>query len=120
MSVKLHAHGLQAVYFFHERKWVKHHTVADDGFAAFAQHTAGNELQDKLFALDDDGVSSIVSAGVARDAIKILREHVNDLALTLIAPLGADNDYCVAFFHATSMAQPLRAARISEIVHTSP
>ncbi len=82
--------------FLHEGKRVEHHAIADDAAAAFAQHAAGNQLQDELLALDGDGVSRIVAAGIARDDLEALREHVDDFAFAFVAPLGADDDCCLA------------------------
>ena len=56
------------------------------------RHAAGNQLQDELLALDDDGVPGVVAAGIARDDGELLREHVDDLAFALIAPLGTQNN----------------------------
>ena len=58
------------------------------------QHAAGHQLQDKLLPADDDGVPGIVPAGVARDHIERAREHIDNLALAFIAPLGAKYDCC--------------------------
>jgi len=71
---------------------IKHDAVADDAFAAGAQNAARNELQDELFAVDDDGVTCVVAAGVAGDDIELFREDVDDLALAFVAPLGSEDD----------------------------
>ena len=81
---------------FMKANGIEHHAVADDAAAAFAQHAAGNQLQDELLAVDGDGVSGVVSAGIARHDLEALGEHVNDLAFALVAPLGADDHCCLA------------------------
>ena len=48
----------------------------------------------QLLHLDDDGVTGIVPARIPRDDSKPLRQDIDNLALTLIAPLGADYNCC--------------------------
>ena len=55
------------------------------------KHAAGDELQDELVFADDDRVSGVMPAGVARHGAKPLAEHVYDLSLALVAPLGAQH-----------------------------
>ena len=74
--------------------------------ALLPQHAAGNQLQDELLAGDGDRVPGVVSAGIAGHHAEILREHVDDLALAFIAPLGAHH-HCR--FHAFFNFSPLRA-----------
>ena len=50
-----------------KRHRVKHDAVADDAAAIGPQHTTGNQLEDKFLTANDDGVSGIVAARVARD-----------------------------------------------------
>src|SRR5258708_7004618 len=62
------------------------------------QHSAGDQLQDEFLAVDNDRVAGIMAAGIARDNGKILRQHVDNLSLALVAPLGANNDRGLASF----------------------
>ena len=87
----------QGSNFFKKRDWVKHNAISDYTAASLAQHSAGNELQDKSFAVDDDRVPGIVAARIARHHRELLREHVNNLAFALAAPLGADYDGGLTF-----------------------
>ena len=59
------------------------------------QHAAGNELEHKLLAADDDRMAGVVPAGVARHGREPLAEHVHNLALALVAPLGAQHHCCL-------------------------
>ena len=43
-------------------------------------------------AVGDDRVPRIRAAVVAADEIRVLGEQIDDLALALVAPLGADDD----------------------------
>ena len=91
MAVDIDAELAHAVDFAEECNGIEHHAVADDAFAARAKHAAGNELQDELVLANDDGVPGIVPAGVARHGGEPLAEHVYDLSLALVAPLGAQH-----------------------------
>ncbi len=68
---------------------VEDDAVADDAFAIRTKDAAGDELQDELLAVDDDGVAGVVAAGVTGDDGELFGEDVDDLALAFIAPLGA-------------------------------
>src|SRR3979490_954863 len=92
VAVHFHARSAQGSNFLEEGQRINHHAIADHAGALGPQNTAGHELQDKLFPVDDDGVSGIVAAGVASHHRKGLSEHVDNLALALIAPLRSDND----------------------------
>ena len=71
---------------------VEDDTVADDALGLRPEDAAGDELEDELAALDDDGVPGVVAAGVAGDDVELLGEDVDDLAFAFIAPLGT-KDY---------------------------
>ena len=52
----------------------------------------GDKLQNEFLAVDDHRVSSVVATGIAGHNRKRPREHVNNLALAFVAPLGPNND----------------------------
>ena len=52
----------------------------------------GHQLEGEALAVDDDGVAGVVAALVADDHVHLLGEEVGELALALVAPLGADHD----------------------------
>jgi hypothetical protein len=54
-------------------------------------------LQHEALAINDDGVSGIMPAGVSGHDGESFREHVDNLALALVSPLGADYDRSLAF-----------------------
>ena len=99
---------LQPVNFLQERDRIEYHAVTDDAAAAFPQHATGNELEDELLAADDNGVSGVVSASIAGDYVEALGEHVNNLAFTFIAPLGAHNYRGIASFQRDTPNDRLR------------
>src|SRR5260370_13047511 len=102
IAVHFHARSAQGSNYIQEGEWINHHSVAKDADALGPQNAAGHELQDELFPVDDDGVSGIVAAGVASHHRKSLGEHVDDLALALVAPLRSDNDRSSASARFTS------------------
>ena len=57
----------------------------------------GTSCKHEPLSINDDGVPGVVSAGVARHNGESFREHVDDLALAFVSPLGADYDGSLAF-----------------------
>ena len=98
MPVDLHARFAQRANFFQECDGIEDNAIANDAAASGTQHAARHKLQHKLFAVDDDGVAGIVPAGIAGHHGKVLRQHVDDLSLALVAPLGAHDDRSLSFF----------------------
>ena len=114
VAVNVHTGRAQRVDFLHEGERIEHDAVADDAAAALTQHAAGNQLQDKFLAMNGDSMSGVVAAGIARHHLEALGEHVDDLALALVAPLRADNHRSLASFqHSTplSIAKSLSGSR---------
>jgi hypothetical protein len=93
-----HAGRLQLVHFLHQRLRREHHAVADVAVHAGAQDPRGDEVQHRLLAGDDQRVAGVVPALEAHHALRAVGEPVDDLALALVAPLGADH-YDVARAH---------------------
>ena len=71
---------------------IHHDAVADDADLVLAQDAGGNEVQDVFLALDVDGVAGVVAALRADHHVRLLGQHVNDLAFAFVAPLGADQN----------------------------
>ena len=78
-----------------ERPGVEHHPVADDAELARPHDARGKERELVDRAVDDEGVPGVVAALEAGDHVGALGEPVDDLALALVAPLGA-HDHHVA------------------------
>jgi hypothetical protein len=83
--------GLQRLHLFNQRGGVDDYAVPDDGFDAFPENPAGDELEDVLLFADIDGVAGIVTALVARDDVELTGEEVDHLALALVSPLRAQD-----------------------------
>ena len=57
-----------------------------------AQDPRGNQVQHRLLAADHQRVAGVVAALEAHHALRAVGQPVDDLALALVAPLGADDD----------------------------
>ncbi len=75
-----------------ERLRIEHDAVADHRELRGPQHARRQQRQLVGFAVDDERVAGIVAALKAHDDVGLLRQPVDDLALPLVAPLGADDD----------------------------
>lgn len=83
---------LQLADLVEEGLRIEHHAVADHGELVRAQHAGGQERQLVGLAIDHERMAGIVAALEAHDDVGLLRQPVDDLALPLVAPLGADDD----------------------------
>ena len=72
IAVNLHAGLAKRIDFLHECERIENYTVTDDTTAAGPQHATRNELQDELLPLNCDGMSRVVSAGIARNNAEAL------------------------------------------------
>ena len=75
-----------------EHVQVDNDAVADDGGDAFGEDSGGQEVQRVLFAVNNDGVSGVVSSVELHDEVGVLAELVSGLAFAFVAPLGAEHD----------------------------
>jgi hypothetical protein len=110
----MHAGGAPRVNFLHESDRIEHDSVANHAAATLPQHTARDELQDKLLAVDGDRVSRIMTAGITRHNLEALGQNVNDFAFAFVAPLRSDYDCRLSSFQ---IATPIA---IREIVACRP
>ena len=74
-----------------ERPRIDHHAVADHRELALAHHAGGQQRELIGGAVDHQRVAGIVAALEAHHDIGALRQPIDDLALALVAPLGADD-----------------------------
>ena len=80
----------QPLDFLDEADRIDHHTVADDADLILAQDARRNQVQDVFLPFDVDRVAGVVAALRADHHIRLFGQHVNNLALAFIAPLGTD------------------------------
>ena len=83
----------QAVDLTEQDARVDHDAVADHAGLVGIEDPRGDQVELELLAVADDRVAGVVAALEADDRVRALGEQVGDLALALIAPLGAhDHD----------------------------
>ena len=71
---------------------IDHDAVSDRARLARIEDPGRDQMELELVALADDRVAGVVAALEAHDDVGLLGNQVDDLALALIAPLGADYD----------------------------
>jgi hypothetical protein len=94
-----HAALLQLLDLLEQRLRRQHHAVADQALHAVAQDARGDQVQHGLLAVADQRVAGVVPALEAHHGVGPLGEQIDDLALALVAPLGAEHYHVPA--HAT-------------------
>ena len=75
-----------------QRPRIDDDAVADDAELARAHHARRQQRQLVGLVADDQRVAGVVAALEAHDDVGALGQPVDDLALALVAPLGADHD----------------------------
>ena len=79
----------QAIDFLQQADGVDDDAVADDTGGAFTKDAGGDEVQDVFRLANDDRVAGVGTALGAHDDVGLLSQEIDDLALALVAPLGA-------------------------------
>ncbi len=75
-----------------QRLGIEHDAVADHRQFAGTQHAGRQQRELVGLAVDDERVAGIVAALEADDDVGLLRQPVDDLAFSFVAPLGADDN----------------------------
>ena len=83
---------LQAVELFDQDLGIDHAALAQNADGAGVEDAAGYQPQLVGLVADHERMSGVVATLVAGDHVGVAGEHVDDLALALIAPLGTDHD----------------------------
>ena len=83
----------QFVELLQQRLRIENHPVADDAGFAGVQDAGGNDVKDEDVVPDLDGVPGVCTPLVAHHAVRIDGEIVDDLGLSLVSPLGAENHF---------------------------
>ena len=83
----------QALDFGRQRMRIEHDAVADDRELVRAHDAGGQKRQLVDRAADDERVAGIVPALEPHDHVGLLGQPVDDLALALVAPLGAHDNH---------------------------
>src|SRR5579862_763340 len=121
ISSHLNARRTKRIHFLQECHGIEHHAVADHTASACAQYSTRNQLEDELPPIDDDRVPGVMPAGIARDNGKILREHVDNFAFALVAPLGSNYTRSFSSIQNASSQMMAQLSRPqSGVAHTLP
>ncbi len=80
-----------AVQLVQKGDGVQRHPGADDVHHLRVEDARGHQVEGKLAVLVDDGVAGIGPALEAHHQVGMLRQHVGQFALALIAPVGTNN-----------------------------
>jgi hypothetical protein len=91
IRIDLDAALSQSIDLAHQMPRVDHDAIADDAELAGAHHTGGQQRELEGLIADDEGVARVVAALEAHDDVSALRQPVDNLALALVAPLGANH-----------------------------
>ncbi len=73
---------------------IERDAVTDDAVRARKEDARRHEPQLVGFIIDDDGMAGVAAALIAHDRLCLLGEVVDDLALSLVAPLRTGYYYC--------------------------
>src|SRR5574341_255880 len=76
-------------------------------------------MQDRLLAVDHEGVAGVVAALVAHDDVRVLGEDVYDLPLSLVSPLRSDNNHGRHSRSKSSFASAHRRMSCAEMIFGS-
>ena len=75
-------------------------------------------MQDRGLAIDNQCMACIVATLKARNGCRPVCQQVNDLALALVTPLGADDNY--VFTHSKSLCLlVILAGRMNSALHNA-
>ena len=85
--------GLEPLDLADQVRRIEHHAAADVAGDAVAHDAGRNQLQRRLHAPDDEGVTGVVAALETHHRLRVVGQPVDDLALALVAPLSADHDH---------------------------
>ncbi len=83
---------LHLVHLLEQHARVEHHPVADDAGGARIQNPRWDQVEAKLLAATDHGMTGVVPALRADNHAGPLGQEVDDLPLALVPPLPADED----------------------------
>src|SRR6185369_5311591 len=84
----------EAIGFDEESLRIDDHAVAQHAGLTAMDDARRQQVQHKRLVADLDRMPGVVPALITRDDVEPLREQIDDLAFTFIAPLGADDcDY---------------------------
>ena len=90
-SLHRDAKGLEPLLFLDQGQGIENDARTDNASYARMKNAGGNQVQDVPAIPDADRMPGVVTALVSRYAVEILRQNINDLSFTFVAPLCADD-----------------------------
>ena len=91
-TLPLHPRELEGLQLLEEGGEVNDYAVTDDACRHLVEDARGDEVELVLPAVGYDGVACVGASGDAGADVIGLGEDVDELALSLVAPLGAEDD----------------------------
>ena len=88
MAPHIDTNRFERGHFFGERGQINHHAIPNDGLNAWAQDSAGDQLEDEFLFPDVNRVSGIVPALIAGDDVNALGQKIDNLPFSFVTPLG--------------------------------
>jgi hypothetical protein len=85
--------GFEAFDLLDEHFRIDDHAVADDAELFGVQSARWDQMQHRLLAIDDQGMTGIVAALKTHDDVGIVGKKVDDFAFAFVAPLSAYDCY---------------------------
>src|SRR4051812_9332603 len=89
LLLDVYAGDAEHFHLFDQRLRIDNDTVADNRLHSRPKDSARYQLQYELPTTDEHGVPGIMAPLVARNDIETIREKVDHLAFSLVAPLRA-------------------------------
>ena len=87
----MHALHRETIDLVGKRPWIDNNAVADNRKLSRPDHSGRQKAELERLAVDDERVAGVVAALETHHNIGARRQPVDDLALALVAPLGADH-----------------------------
>src|SRR6202000_943540 len=103
--------SFQAIDLAQQHPWVDDDAVADHAGLVGVEDPRRDQVELELLAVADDRVAGVVAALVADDRCSPLGEQIRDLALALVAPLGADYDHAWHWLDSDVCGRRVRCGR---------
>ena len=92
----IHAGALKLAHLLEQRVRRQNNSGSDKAGAGRMEDPGGNKPDDSLLSANNQGMAGIVSALIANYIAGLLRQKINDLALSLVTPLGAQYNYILS------------------------
>lgn len=78
---------MEVCQFLKQGGKVDNDAVSDNIYAVWIDKSAGQQMKIKLYAINDNSMSGVVSALTPATQICFLSQYVNQLALSFVTPL---------------------------------